>query len=280
MITICLVAYSTEATDTLAFQSLMAFSDKTRQFINLIIFDNGKINYQDELACDSFYLFSYYFNEQQERGTRIAYQYALDSTKDQWLLLLDDDTIISESYVETVISEMLEKQESEVVGYVPIINSETGQQLSPTKSDNLETLNFPVSPGIYSDNLTGISSGLIVSTTFLREIGGFNARFPLDYLDHWLFFELFKKNKSVRVIDRIIVHQLSVMELSQVNDSRYQSIFYSEYQFYKHYRPELFGQLKLIYFKRIIKGMFFRKREFRWQILLKIVFDKERVISG
>jgi hypothetical protein len=102
--------------------------------------------------------------------------------------------------------------------------------------------------------------------------------FSLDYLDHWLFYKITSERKKVRVIKSVIVHQLSVMDLKTVSNKRYQSIFDSEYQFYQTYRPNLLNELRRVYIKRIVKGLFFGQKQFHWWILLKILLKNRESI--
>lgn len=270
MITICLVAYSKKYLDTLAYQSLMNLSAEIQQQINLIVFDNGEVAYQTINHNYQLNQFVYYFNDKSERGTRIAYQYAFENTDDQWLLLLDDDTKLTEKYLKLILREIQFKRQ-DIVAFTPIIKSEEGIQISPTQSNSLQSLNFPLKAGDYSKNITGISSGLVLNTDFLDSIDGFNAPFVLDYLDHWLFYKIISEGRKVSVIDVEMIHHLSVMDLKTISKTRYQSIFESEYQFYRTFRPSLLNSLKFNYMKRIVKGLFLRQKQFHWRILLGIL---------
>lgn len=270
MITICLVAYSKKYSDTLAYQSLLNLSIETQQQVNLIVFDNGKLPDRTIKPHCQLNQFVYYFNEESERGTRIAYQFALDNTDDKWLLLLDDDTKLTENYLKLLFKQIQLKRQ-DVVAFTPIIKSEEGIQISPTQSNGLQSLHFPLKAGDYSENITGISSGLVLNTDFLKSIDGFHAPFVLDYLDHWLFYKIVSEGKKVSVLDVDMLHHLSVMDLTTVSKTRYQSIFESEYLFYRTFRPSLLNSLRFSYMKRIIKGLFLRQKQFHWRILLKIL---------
>ena len=188
-------------------------------------------------------------------------------------MLLDDDTELTEIYLQKILRE-IQATYQDFVAYMPVIKSDNGTQISPTQSEQIKSLNFPLEAGDYSENITGISSGLVLSIDFLKSIGGFSTLFPLDYLDHWLFYKIIFEGRKVRVIESYMVHQLSVMDLKSVSKARYQSIFESEYQFYQAFRPNLLNELRIIYLKRIFKGLFFRQKQFRWWLLLKILLKK------
>ena len=263
-LTVCLVAYSKEFTQTESFKSLDNLSYSIKKSLNLIVFDNGRREVTEYKLPEGFSSVSYYFNKEMiERGTRIAYQYALDNMADSWLMLLDDDTSITDNYILKVLKEISNTQ---VEALCPLIFDEQ-VQLSPTDSDTVKSLNFPKGSGIYSKNITGISSGLVLSKEFMLEIGGFTKEFPLDYLDHWVFWQLRDRKKKIKVIDEIVQHQLS--------EKRFYSIFSSEYLFYKKYVPEAFYQIQKKYVKMIIVGFFKKNQGIRWRVLLKIIFNRQ-----
>jgi hypothetical protein len=98
-----------------------------------------------------------------------------------------------------------------------------------------------------------INSGAVIRVAFLKEIGGFNEEFPLDYLDHWLFYEIYAKNYKTFVLDIYLHHDLSVMDYNSISLTRYKSILHSEFTFYKKYKRELFPEYRKQLFKRLLK---------------------------
>jgi len=276
-LTICLVAYSQKFTETVSFYSLLNLTKNLKENINLYIFDNGSEDFSsshEELDTHSFHSLNYIYNKQKERGTRIAYQSILDVSQDEWLMFLDDDTEISQPYLSKILSEIKKENQSDICAYAPLVFDHE-IQISPTASDTLKMINFPKKPGIYSENLTGISSCLVVKSDLLIEIGGLNIEYPLDYLDHWLFWKIFNSNKKVVVINEKINHHLSIQEINQTNDLRFYSIFSSEDHFYKYYKPELLLNLYKKYVRMIIKGILGKEIGPRWKILLKILLERK-----
>lgn len=270
-ITLCMVAYSQKFNETRAFHSLTKLSEKILENLDIIIFDNGKVDYS-QAKVDFFKHFNYIYNESEERGTRIAYQKSLELSKNEWILLLDDDTKLTEDYLQSVFDKIRNNKEKQVVAYCPMIFDQA-VQISPTASDTLAMLNYPKKAGQYSD-ITGISSGLIISSEFLQQIGGFNEEFPLDYLDHWLFYKIAKEKKLVEVINSSISHQLSVQNLQSISDERFYKIFRSEYLFYRKYKPELIWKIKKKYARMIVKGIFDKGSGIRWKYLVNILTNK------
>jgi GT2 family glycosyltransferase len=195
-----------------------------------------------------------YFHDSRNLGIATAYNYALSAARkngSEWLLLLDHDTELTAEYVEQVIN--LEEKNSHIAAVVPKINSEN-QMISPVYSHSLRPLQGekPV-PGIQDKAVMAINSGAIIRMDFLNEIGGFNEDFPLDYLDHWLFHEIYENGYKVRLLDLTLEHELSVMDYSRVSLARYQSILESEIKFFKNYQQDLYKSYRMQLAKRFLK---------------------------
>ena len=159
-LTICLVAYSTKFTETVSYKQLNNMKSSIKESLNIIIFDNGSIDFSSEKKPSDFSSIVYYYNrDNEERGTRIAYQYALRETKDEWFMLLDDDTRITETYICKVFEELGHLSVSAICPQ--IFDKEI--QISPTSSETIMNLKYPKKAGNYDEDITGISSGLVLS---------------------------------------------------------------------------------------------------------------------
>ncbi len=129
-----------------------------------------------------------------------AYNYALDQSNDdtEWLMTLDQDTKLTKEYLSELISTSSELSET-VAAVAPIV-TDNERQISPVRSDTLRPLHteLPKKNRVYSKDIMVINSGTAIRTIFLRELGGYNIHFPLDYLDHWLCWRIFNEiNKSI-----------------------------------------------------------------------------------
>ncbi|MBL3715436.1 glycosyltransferase [Lactococcus garvieae] len=276
-ITICLVAYAQKFTETESFASLVKLSGAIKKKLNVIVFDNGAIDYSEIKLSPLFHSLTYLYNlDPKERGTRIAYETSLSLSKDEWLMLLDDDTLLTESYMLTLFSELEgEERESDIVAYCAKIYDGT-TQISPTASETLDMLLYPREAGVYHQDISGISSTLTLNKSFLEQIGGFTKEFPLDYLDHWLFSKIISSHKKVKVLQCKLSHHLSVQDLSSLSEERFHSIFSSEYRFYKAYKPDLLCQLKRKYVKMILEGLLKRDSGIRWKYLIKLMLQVKK----
>ena len=274
-ITICLVAYAQKFTETESFEALVKLNDAIKNKLNVVVFDNGAVDYSDLDLLLPFHSFTYLYNsDHKERGTRIAYETSRSLSEDECMMLLDDDTCLTENYLIALFSELeSEGRDSDIVAYCATIYDGEAQ-ISPTASETLDMLLYPREAGTYHQDISGISSTLTLNRSFLEKIGGFTKEFPLDYLDHWLFSKIISSHKKVKVLQCKLSHQLSVQDLTSLSEERFYSIFSSEYRFYKIYKPYLLCQLKRKYGKMIIKGFLKKDSGIRWRILLKLILSR------
>ncbi|WP_430602160.1 hypothetical protein IGJ02_002435 [Enterococcus sp. DIV0724b] len=233
---ITIVLYQTEFSKTPSYDYLkkMLIEKKT---VYLFVYDNSENAQEDEV----FYLENVcYIHDEKNPGLAKAYNAGAEYLKKiegDLLLLLDQDTQLDKMYLDTVLDLKLEEK---IGAYVPIISSH-GRQISPLYSDEYvgRKSKFP-EVGIYSDRIMSINSGTILPKTTLTNIGSFNDDFPLDFLDHWLFWKIHELNKNINVLDHHLIHDLSVLDYKTVSSRRYESIIRSETLFYQKYDQDKF----------------------------------------
>lgn len=257
-ITMVVVLYKLKPEESKTFMTLKQTLFSNKEYLNdfeLILYDNSPESHVfDSHNYKGIHLS--YHHDPRNLGIVTAYNYAWECAKrngSQWLLLLDHDTEITASYVNEITN--LPEFEIEVAGIVPKINS-GNTMISPMYSNTLRPLQGarPIE-GIQEQPITAINSGALIRVSFLNEIGGFNTTFSLDFLDHWLFFEIYAKGYKVMVFDVSLEHELSVMDYSNVSLNRYKSIIESERNFYQKYKRDLFSQYRLQLAKRFFKQM-------------------------
>lgn len=177
-------------------------------------------------------------------GLAAAYNRALElAERDScsWLLLLDQDTDVPKHFVESLLRELSEyDKNSDVVAVVPIVCS-GGVVVSPKKVGFLGLKAFSETPrGIQSSEIASINSGTAIRCDFVRSIGGFSRAYWLDYLDHWLFRQIYAAGKKVAVSDCILEHNLSVQDYRRNIDlTRYRSILAGESAFMTTHKSKL-----------------------------------------
>jgi GT2 family glycosyltransferase len=255
-ITIIIVIYKITSENSSTFLSLLNVIDKKdTDGLSIIVYDNSPENQKQQFQSLQFERFPIsYYHDPRNLGIATAYNYAWSIAKEngsQWLLLLDHDTNLTDAYINEVLN--LPNLAGDVAAFVPKIRSEN-TMISPVYSHSLRPLKEKrPKKGLQEQPVMAINSGALIQIDFLNEIGGFNEKFPLDYLDHWLFFEIYAKGKKVWLLDVILEHELSVMDYRRVSLKRYQSILNSEMTFYKNYKKDLFPSYRKQLAKRFLK---------------------------
>lgn len=229
--------------------------------LEIILYDNSPEKQEFDPAAYPGLAISYY-HDPRNLGINTAYNYAFDLANKRgsnWMLLLDHDTEITEDYVKQF--DQLGSFDQNIAAVVPIVHYE-GKMISPVMSNTLRPLaaEKPLA-GLQHNPVMAINSGALIRVPFLIEIGGFNERFPLDYLDHWLFHEIYAKGYKVFLMDTVLEHELSVMDYNRVSLPRYKSILDSEVLFYKEYKKELLPGYKSQLVKRLLKQILLVKNK-------------------
>jgi GT2 family glycosyltransferase len=243
---------------------------------SLILYDNSGDTYaysQTELK-DAIKIPVKVIRDSSNPGIGVAYNYAYKlavTSGISWLLLLDDDTILSKEYFNELATVFNSSIEKKIVSIVPKVVDIFGKQkISPTKK-NLLGMNLPVKKsGITVSRITGINSGTLLKTDFLKSINGFSRDFPLDMLDHWIFRKIYQTRNKVYVMKSVIIHDLSLMNISTIEVFRYASILEAEKRYILQYASVL---EKLVYVPRTFWRMFkllIAKRKDLMKELLKI----------
>ncbi|MEI5994918.1 glycosyltransferase [Candidatus Enterococcus mansonii] len=245
---ITIVLYQIEFSQTPSYLVLKQLLMKN-ETVHLFIYDNSEYGQFDELFE---YANVFYIHDPSNLGLATAYnasRHYFAEVQGDLLLLLDQDTLLDQAYLEKLLQLPLD---DEIGAYVPLINSH-GRQISPVFSDEyIDRRSRLPKVGIYDERVMAINSGTALSKETVKGIG-FNLDFSLDFLDHWLFWKLHQQHKKVSVLDSYLEHDLSVLDYQNVSDKRYESIinaeslFYQKYdqdKFYVHRRHLLFRSIK------------------------------------
>ncbi|MGA9587345.1 MAG: glycosyltransferase [Terracidiphilus sp.] len=180
----------------------------------------------------------------QNAGLAEAYNRALDKAQQlrcPWLLLLDQDTVLPENFLESLLGKLKEHEaNTEIVAVVPIVRS-GGVVVSPKRVGFLGLNTFAENPqGIQDAEIASINSGTAIRCDFVRSIGGFNRAYWLDYLDHWLFRQIYATGKKAVVSNCFLEHSLSVQDYRRnISLTRYRSILAGESAFMTTHKSKL-----------------------------------------
>lgn len=216
-----------------------------------------------------------YIHDGANPGLATAYNRALQVAEGyDWLLLLDQDTVVPIEYFEKLIRVA---SDSHAVALVPQIVS-AGRQISPVAANKyIDRRAVSLEPGVYQERVMAINSGSCINRGFLTSIQGFNEEFPLDFLDHWLFWKIFQLGQTVEVMAIKLEHELSVLDYSTLDLARYQGILKSEMFFYRKYdRKNLTAHRGQLFLRTLKQFLRVKDRRF-WKVTLKEFLSKGAV---
>jgi hypothetical protein len=165
-------------------------------------------------------------------GTAGAYAGGLDVAKAQkceWLLLLDQDTLLPTDYLARAAASL-----SAADVLVPRVWH--GEQLlSPgvltTTGSIRPTYNLPE---YGQGRATAISSGVLARVTAIEASLPFPREMWLDYVDHWMFLSFARNGFRIAAINADLAHDLSIKEPASLAPDRLESILRAETALYRH----------------------------------------------
>lgn len=231
-----IVLYRRDPDQSEAFQSLLRLIQRLqRDLMDLttLIYDNtpGITSSRISSMCDVTYK-----STGKNLGLASAYNCALAQAESRglsWLLLLDQDTSLPLDFLDSLCKDIrLYEYDSSVVAIVPTVQS-NGAVVSPKRVGFTSLCALPrESHGVQEREITAINSGTAIRCDFIRSIGGFNNAYWLDYLDHWLFRQIYAHGKRAALSQSCLGHQLSVQDYRRnVSMKRYSSILKGEAAF-------------------------------------------------
>ena len=204
--------------------------------VSVLVYDNSPNPWNGQ--CQPGWL---YHHDPSNGGVFAAYSRALElaSTKQEWLLLLDQDTRLPTDFF-LCLAEAIAgpARDPGVAAIVPVVCQDS-TVLSPRRVRLGRTTPFSA-PGISKRELTALNSGAVIRVASLCALGGFNTEFWLDYQDYWLFHALARQGGRICVSSAVLEHRLSVHDFaSSMTIDRYNNILAAEMRFANRYRPLL-----------------------------------------
>ena len=223
-ILILLVLYNCRLEDSLSYKSLCQNIHYLSHPYQILIYNNCQTV---KIPCDDSYSV---VNAPENKMLTGAYNYALNEAINnniKWLLLLDQDTFLSSEYF-IELSQKIHQVTSDTGALLPIID-DGDKQISPVvitkftgpfgrlrayRVEDRDLKNF--------EYLSGINSATVLNTKAIKDIGGFSAEFPLDFLDYWYFFRLYQVGYKVQVLNSQLRHNLSIAQsYNPMGEDRY-----------------------------------------------------------
>jgi len=275
LLQIIIVLYKSSLDESLTYQSFIKNIAKCSIGYELIIYNNSPGN--DIKTDNSYIIFNSNANDMLAGAYNYALQRAIDTNK-KWILLLDQDTILTSEYFIELDKFLNSNNPDEYAAAVPIL-CKANLQLSPVSYSprigpyfmfkSIESINPKTKKCIVAFN-----SAALLNVSFMKSIGGFSSDYPLDMLDHWYFYQMYKAQKSIFILRSRLQQNLSTLDMeTSMSIERYKKYLYSLKLFARELKfPVIvFFRLRLLNFSlsQLIRS---KKRKFL-QSTLKALFD-------
>jgi GT2 family glycosyltransferase len=222
---VVIVLYNMEASRSSTYRTLLAALGRTPAplRIEILLYNNTPAITHDDLPKHV-----HYFASPMNSGLSTAYNIATEWANRRgftWLLTLDQDTQLPESFLDQISVIAQDQQENPLVAAIVPHLSSGGTSLSPI------WFKYGISPRPLPKNYSGFSneavyafnSGSLVRIETLAQIGGYSPLFWLDNSDTYLYRRLEQYGKKVFVAGAIqLQHDLSTMDIkSKMSLQRY-----------------------------------------------------------
>lgn len=209
------------------------------KFLRVLVWDNSPTALADPALAFPFE----YLHSGKNVGSSGAYNRAMElaeATGIPWLLLLDQDTTISEEF----LPKMLEysrrlADHPEIAAVVPMLWCR-GQLISPRRFGIFSrTVPMPrACHGSYKEQVVAVDSAAMIRVTALRAVGGYNEQlFWLDFGDIDVFAALHRNRRSIYIAsDLQLQHSLSCLDYDKdMTPERYRNLLAAEGAFWELY---------------------------------------------
>jgi hypothetical protein len=175
-------------------------------------------------------------------GVSAAYNSAAkvaEATGCPWLLLLDQDTTLSGNFLSRMLEYSRELEGNLNVAAISPFLMVGDKTISPgvVLFNRVKPLSLPLT-GEYVKEAYAANSGTLIRIASLKEIGGYNEDFWLDYSDIVVFHLLYRHNKRLFIAgDLQLQHKLASNDYeNSMSPERYQNGVLAEGAFWDLYR--------------------------------------------
>jgi len=206
-----IVIYNYKLDHSSSFNACLTFLK--RQDFRILLFDNSTEPIGDPAIKGVTYI-----PMGGNKGIGGAYAAALDyvpKVSDSCVLLLDQDSIISDEYFFTIVETMV--NHSEIMIVAPLVY-DTGGLLSPGKMGLIKAKRFGAHGIKMNKGITFINSGLCIRASVFSTVA-FDQGLFLDYIDHDFFRRYHQAFpiETIKVMDDKIIQSFSGTETSPIS---------------------------------------------------------------
>ena len=208
---VVLVLYNMHPEESPAFCSLQGIRNQSPDigdFFDLLLWDNSATSHNEPSG-----FFGTFLRDLANPGLAAAYNTGLrqaSQRKMPWLVLLDQDTCLTQKYMRELM-QTVQSVSPEVSVLLPRL-LHNSHAVSPSIFKPLGPSRSYAGPSGLVEAGTivqGFNSGAVLRVSAMEKLGGFDARFPLDYLDHATFAALQQAGGRVFLLNATLTHSLS-----------------------------------------------------------------------
>ncbi|HEY1803790.1 MAG TPA: glycosyltransferase [Terracidiphilus sp.] len=237
-VTAVIVLYGMTPEESPAFHSLIEArveAAASRANVSIVLWDNSP-SWPSRMVLPEGVA---YFHDARNLGLAFAYNQALEIAFRQgseWLITLDQDTTIPRDYLLSMASAARHYASHPDVGAIVPQIAVGRKRLSPNRFALNAVPQWFCSGfrGIPDEPVFAMNSGAMVRMDALRQIGGYDLRFPLDYSDAVVFHLLHQHGKRVYIEGNLqLHHEFSMMDMNRlVSEGRYRRGLMTETAFW------------------------------------------------
>lgn len=175
-------------------------------------------------------------------GLAAAYNEAIaaDAGKHQWLLTLDQDTVLPADFLAKMKTYAADAT-PDTAAIVPVLH-ERGRALSPYRMvAGIWPRWIPAGWIGRERGVLALNSGSLLRIEAVKAVGGYDTSFPLDMSDLSLYRQFAAAGRSIAVAgDVLLDHELSLLDKgSRLDSARYRQSLRAETAFYDLYMSPL-----------------------------------------
>lgn len=221
-----IVVYNKKCEDSITLNSLKKYLNK----INIIIYDNSTKEFNNSIYCKKNNL--EYYTQHKNDGLSKAYNFVINEKKfdnDDYMIILDDDTFLSEEYLDEVIY-LTQKKQYDILLPVVISNNKI---ISPSVIEfgcrvkmigNLDKIN--------KNKITAINSGMVVKMNVYNYVK-YNDNMFLDYIDHDFMKNIRNNNYEIKIMNSTINQNFSRFEKKDIDSELFRfRIYLKDFKIY------------------------------------------------
>jgi GT2 family glycosyltransferase len=213
-------------------QSALSILSEGRDGIRVLLYDNTPGECDHGPIPDG----CQYVRALKNAGLATPYNFALSIAENgnfTWLLTLDQDTTLPLDFLLRISEHALNiKPDDRVAAIVPQL-SDQGRAISPAyvRLFGASYLSHGFT-GIAKRETRALNSASLFRVTALRQIGGFNPYFWLDFLDLDVYRQFYRNGWKIYVAGDIQVeHELSLLHRESIKSDRFRNILWAECAF-------------------------------------------------